>query len=208
VVCSSSNTRDDPASLGAHRLDSRTKVGRPSKIRTNADIRARFRLEFKTPPFERKDEIRAASVTRNYALVGTAFDYYLRFRIKRLNPQAVERTWIAEDAGYPSLDTLSEEERIIERTRGNFSDYLSGHNNDAELIVSCLELATIDQIFKAGVGEDTIGIVDQGDVTDMTALASLIDDKTFTTKESCFLNPTFGEASELALFDSQRPVRR
>src|SRR3981081_267156 len=34
VVCSSSNTRHDPAPLGAQRLDSRTKVGRPSKVRT------------------------------------------------------------------------------------------------------------------------------------------------------------------------------
>ena len=126
MVCSSSNTRDDPASLGAHRLDSRTKVGRPSKIRTNADIRARFRLEFKTPPFERKDEIRAASVTRKYALVGTAFDYYLRFRIKRLNPQAVERTWIAEDRGEytwptrPFLSTLAPSDTQFHRRNAGF----------------------------------------------------------------------------------------
>ncbi len=43
--------------------------------------------------------------TQNYRLVGTAFDYLLRFEIKRRYPHAVTQDWVAE----ASLDLLHEE---------------------------------------------------------------------------------------------------
>jgi hypothetical protein len=181
-----------------------------SLLKTNADIRDRFRLEFKTPPFGRKDALRAAPVTRNYSLVGTAFDYFLRFRIQRLNPQAIATEWVAENAlTAPTAELLATDEAlsfmdgqagIVGAARRELKDYLAGRMNAQQLIPSCLKLATLDLVIRVGAREGivgAIGVVDQGDVTDMTALASLIDEKTFTTKEACVLNPEFGAASSL-----------
>ena len=39
-------------------------------------------------------------MTAHYALVGTAFDYLLRFYLERLNPKAITHTWAAEAAYY------------------------------------------------------------------------------------------------------------
>lgn len=171
-----------------------------SLLQTNAEIREQFRREFKTPRHDRNDAIRAASVTRNYSRVGTAFDYYLRFRTNRLNPHAIDGAWIAEKALLtinPASASFKEGRRIVERARANLAKYLSGNGNDKAVMLSSLELATLDPIFRAGCGEEMIGIVDQGDVTDITALAGLIDDKAFTTSAECILNPSFGAASAL-----------
>ena len=42
-------------------------------------------------------EMAAPPLTENFSLVGTAFDYLLRFYIERQNPKAVTRKWVAED---------------------------------------------------------------------------------------------------------------
>lgn len=62
----------------------------------NKDVKDAFRKEFKKPQLKLQAEILAPPLTDHYALVGTAFDYLLRFYIERLNPTAVKHQWIAE----------------------------------------------------------------------------------------------------------------
>ena len=62
------------------------------------DVRERFVREFPKPKFTLKKEILAPPRTKRYAWVGTAFDYLLRFYIKRLNPNAITTRWIAEQS--------------------------------------------------------------------------------------------------------------
>src|SRR2546428_8966358 len=52
-------------------------------------------FEFESPNLSA--EIKAPPQTQNYPLVGTAFDYLLRFHIERLNPNSITRDWVAED---------------------------------------------------------------------------------------------------------------
>jgi len=56
------------------------------------DVKNAFERAFKKPQFNLQAELLAPSLTNNYSLVGTAFDYLLRFYIKRLNPDAVEHS--------------------------------------------------------------------------------------------------------------------
>ena len=64
----------------------------------NKDVRERFKQEFPSPKFSVQKPLLAPPLTKHYSLVGTAFDYLLRFYLKRLNPEAVESRWVAEKA--------------------------------------------------------------------------------------------------------------
>lgn len=67
----------------------------------NRDVKEKFRQEFLKPTLSRKANPLAAPLTKNYSLVGTAFDYLMRFYIERLNPQAITHRWITEASpGY------------------------------------------------------------------------------------------------------------
>jgi len=62
------------------------------------DVRERFRQEFDMPRMKTKRELLAPPLSNRYSLVGTAFDYLARFYVKRLNPDAITKAWIAERA--------------------------------------------------------------------------------------------------------------
>lgn len=61
------------------------------------EIKEWLRQEFIMPKLTEKREILAPPISTNYSLVGTAFDYLLRFYIEKLNPKAITRKWIAEN---------------------------------------------------------------------------------------------------------------
>ncbi|MGC9202917.1 MAG: hypothetical protein ACP5HX_09660 [Thermoproteota archaeon] len=62
------------------------------------DVQDKFEQEFPLPKFNLKKEILAPPLTNHYSLVGTAFDYLLRFYVKYINPQAITYAWVAEYA--------------------------------------------------------------------------------------------------------------
>lgn len=62
----------------------------------NRDVRQRFRQELIIPSMAVKREILAPPLSSRYSLVGTAFDYLMRFFLKRLNQDAVTTGWVAE----------------------------------------------------------------------------------------------------------------
>lgn len=68
------------------------------KFLKRSDVRTRLRQEFPKPKLSKASELLAPPQSRRYGLIGTAFDYLLRFHIQRLNPKAVHRLWIAEAA--------------------------------------------------------------------------------------------------------------
>jgi len=58
------------------------------------DVREKFREEYPKPRFNIKKEILCPPLTQDYGLVGTAFDYLLRFYIKYSNPKAITKQWV------------------------------------------------------------------------------------------------------------------
>lgn len=180
----------------------------------NKDVRARFSEEFPKPKFTLRKEILATPVTRHYSLVGTAFDYLMRFYIKRINPKAITKNWVAESSletmrrkkvafnSYRDLvpignNIIERADEMLSQAKVTYSDYIkSGEIND-ELIKSTLLLAQLDTYFRAGIIDENFGVVDDGDIADLKQLISLVNPDSFKSKEMCLLNPTFGEASEL-----------
>ena len=71
-----------------------------------AEIREKFNKTFPRPNVKFDNEMLAAPQTKNYSLIGTAFDYLARFYIKSQNPDAVSTEWVA-DAGLEALQGYS-----------------------------------------------------------------------------------------------------
>lgn len=163
------------------------------------DVREKFSSEFEKPKFQVKKEIVASPVTKRYSLVGTAFDYLLRFHIEYWNSQLVEKqNWIAESALILlSDDYLDKGEVIVKQAKTNLNRFLETGKCDDELLKSALLLAGLDPIFRAGVGEEYIGLVDEQDVQDLRNLISAVDMQIFKAQRYCVLNPSFGKASQM-----------
>lgn len=53
--------------------------------RNNQELRDKFKTEFLTPSFKLKAELKAPPLTTNYGIIGTAFDYLLRFYLQYHN---------------------------------------------------------------------------------------------------------------------------
>jgi len=187
-------------------------------LKYNQDVRTRFRQEFKKPKFAVKRDLLAPPLTKRYSLVGTAFDYLMRFYLKHLNPNAVTAGWVAElsithpmsplltdvvlnvDTGelsFTETDLTRKVRRIIEQAKKVYSNYLSSGKLTDEVIESTLLLAQLDPISRAGFIDRNIGTVDKEDIADLRNLISIVNLETFRAQELCLLNPNFGEGSKL-----------
>ncbi len=82
----------------------------------NRDVEERFLSEFPKPRFELAGELLAPPRSKRYSLVGTAFDYLIRFHLKHKHPRAVECRWIAYGA-LRFLGMESDEREFVEIDR-------------------------------------------------------------------------------------------
>lgn len=148
----------------------------------------------------------APPLSTNYALVGTAFDYLLRFYCARINPEAKQGQWV----GKAGLDILrrSGNARIYEMANGLFEqaqryylEYLQTGELKEQLLAGTIHLAKLDGIYRGhGLGnlsESNLMDVDDLDIADLRALMSLVREENFKARKRCVLNPSFGIASVL-----------
>jgi hypothetical protein len=177
------------------------------------NVRERFAQEFQKPRLGEKRDLLAPPLTKNYSMVGTAFDYLLRFYLKRLNPRARTQDWIAED-GLADLEgegkLYAAASNQMRQARRNYATYLKRGESSDELIRSAIFLAKMDSVYRAGLfhpvfrtGREGIKFrkgfldADEQDVADLRRLVSLLPADVFRAKRLCILNPTFGKASML-----------
>lgn len=62
------------------------------------DVKQKFQQTFPKLVVHTNKKLLAPPVTKNYSLVGTAFDYLMRFYLMHLNPNAITKKWVAEIA--------------------------------------------------------------------------------------------------------------
>lgn len=166
------------------------KISLTTFIKESKDYRDLVRQNFVKPKFNAGPLI-AVPQTINYGLVGTAFDYLLRFTIERKN-KCETMPWIAS-----RLKHLPLEGKINFDARTRLNLYLKTGKMTNALMESALSLATIDNVVRSGQGSDQIGIVNPLNLVDLSNLYELIDADKFKAKQTCYLNPTFGIGSEL-----------
>ena len=65
-----------------------------------SDVKQKFVESFPKPPFRVNREILAPPSTEHNSVVGTAFDYLLRFFLEYSYSQTISDEWIAEKAAF------------------------------------------------------------------------------------------------------------
>jgi len=171
-----------------------------SSLLQSKEVRGKFNEMINYPKLKRTLEIKAPPITRHYSLVGTAFDYLLRFKLKLINKNASDKTWVAY-AGYGRIkeDSLHQQHinamNIIEEAEKVYGQYTDGLQVIPELIRSSLYLAKLDIYFRSGVLDEDLKSVEKGDIEDLNNLYKIINPAEWIAKERCLLNPTFGSAS-------------
>jgi len=179
------------------------------------DVKKRFRREIEKPKMKLQWKLLAPPITSHYALVGTAFDYLLRFYVKRLNPDAHEGVWVAEIAtrllapkringalvipydAFEDPDLYEKAREAVENARRLQGYFMKDGEITDELIKSAIRLAKLDSVYRSGRTDIELDVIDEGDVEDLRNLISIVDPSMFKAEKTCVLNPTFGYASML-----------
>lgn len=169
----------------------------------NKDVKDKFAAEFFYLKFAVRKTPSAPPLTNHYSLVGTAFDYFLRFYVKRLNRHAIEQEWIAELAFKmmrPGSIAHERTKKILKDAKLNYAEYLKTGKVNNSLLKTALQLAQIDPFYRRiGFNQEPswilqLGKTDSNDVKDLKQLIALVEPKVFTAKTRCFLNPAFERA--------------
>lgn len=163
-------------------------------------VKAAFHDAFEFVPPKLSAEMKAPPQTQNFTLVGTAFDYLLRFHLERLNPNSITSTWIAEIAvemtkTEPDLYLFLKER--LESARKTHELFIKNGILTDGIVTSSIFLAKLDPLYRAGYFDPALLDVNQGDVLDLNNLISVVDFSIFKSNHVSILNPSFGEASNL-----------
>jgi hypothetical protein len=154
------------------------------------------------PPFPVNQPIRAEAEHRRYALVGSAFDYLLRFRLARNNPDTlIQGRWIAdycaetcEADARPLLATVLEECREVYQQFCSSED-LSNFNKNA-LLHAVICLGAIDALYRVGeCSEDLFALPLIREKEDLSRMWQIVPDAITRKHDLVILNPGFGEGS-------------
>lgn len=171
-------------------------------------VQKRFEIEFSKPRLSKR-KILAEPITKNYSTVGTAFDYLLRFYVKRLNPSAIDVDyWVAEIVQVRIEDDYEDQEMadfaglILSSAREEYNAFLKEGIFTDQLLRSTLLLAKLDAVYRfIDVDEwwdfyrEEWYHIDERDILDLKNLINIVNPEQFKAKKACYLNPSFGYGS-------------
>ncbi|MFC7236629.1 hypothetical protein [Halosegnis marinus] len=176
-----------------------------SFLSDDGELRILLDQTFPKPEFAMEVPRRAEPQTRNYALIGTAFDYVLRFWLERQYPDAETKPWVAHqglqlaqalpmDPATPEGQSL---ESFLDAIEERHAAYLESGEMTDELLGGTLDLARFDWVYRSGRPPESLGEHAEGDLADLRQLLAIIPEAEFRGADSVLLNPTFGDASRL-----------
>lgn len=167
-----------------------------------AAIREQMDEEFPNGGEPAKSQLTADWLTKNYTLVGTAYDYLCRFWLRRNVDEVVTEPWVAED-GLQVAEILYPEstgdiQDVIDRVEQLRDEFLETGTLTRDLVEGAIDLARIDFVYRAKVPPEDLGEYDDNDVIDCIRLVELLEEQeAFKTASFATLNPTFGLASRV-----------
>ena len=193
---------------------------------TLPDVKAKLRLLHPKLPRRLPVQIQVEPRSDRFSLLGTAFDYLLRFDIQRRSPHAVASRWVAEAApeivwrqiGSASvgLDLLRDADpkrylppakvalrmrAILEAATAAVAAHLTRQVPNAgelaDLAAHAIRLAKLDPVYRAGRLEPGFDEANAGDAGELVALLTVVPFDAFPLHEPLLLNPNFGQTSEL-----------
>jgi hypothetical protein len=177
------------------------------------DIAAKMKLLRPAPPRAIPAPLRVPPRTDHYGLVGTAFDYLLRFELQRRAPHAKCEKWVAALApgrlrsvnrGRPAGETSGIAARlsaITHEAQQALSAYLKNSAptqfQREDLAAHAIRLSKLDVLSRVGKLHPDFEAVDQADVQDLVALLDVARFDALIQGSVMRLNPTFGTSSVL-----------
>ena len=148
-------------------------------------------------------------------IMGTAFDYLLRFAIEHKYSHHTSREWVAENSlqllqhveargivtiGGVNIPKLARTIKMeVQTAKRIHTRYMSGEELNDELFRVAIVLARIDAIYRAGLFslKEFDPTIDDGDIKDLRNLMRIADLSQFRPEHTCLLNPHFGDASKM-----------
>ncbi|MCX5676363.1 MAG: hypothetical protein NTX87_15285 [Planctomycetota bacterium] len=162
--------------------------------------------------------LRAVPRTGNFARVGTAFDYLLRFEIQRRAPHARAWPWVAEEAlkflsvgrivFLSKSETMSVSDNLVRRAcevvkqaRATVADFVvkkrASSRDREEAAFHALRLASLDTYLRRRYLDWQFDQVDPQDIQDLLNLLAIVPFPALIDPTVLLLNPTFGNSSRL-----------
>jgi hypothetical protein len=193
--------------------------------RKHLELKNKLRETFPSPFIKLEGQLKAPPLTKSYGMVGTAFDYLLRFYLQRQNKKKIlnKDPWLADEAfkglagrlavspgvvlrtGYQHDQEISTEKLLkvlkkqYSKAKSNYKKYLSNGKMTNELIADSIFLAKLDVYFRIGLVEKDFDKHNREDIKNLKTLFALINSQHFKARKICFLNPTFGKGSALTM---------
>ncbi len=170
----------------------------------NQEVRNKLKTDFSRPFFSLKTEIQAPPLTNNYGIVGTAFDYLFRYKVKSINQsiQFEEGHWVST-IGYKRLQNWLQKntkkgnshllKEIAERydiAQKSFTLFCENGEVNNLLLESSIFLAKLDMYQRIGFLED-FEVYNPIDIYDLMKMLSIMDTSKFQIRKQCWLNPIF-----------------
>ena len=168
------------------------------------EARERIDAEFEMPNIICSQPIQVPlTIVSEAAIIGTAFDYLLRFFIEKNNPiqKIGKNRWCADISvaiikrNFGNYYEMASD--ILSKAKQEYAKYLKTSFIRYGLLYSAVELARLDYTNRVGDIHPDLQTdnTPKTTVDELGALLTIVDKKLFTINEYCILNPTFGEAS-------------
>ncbi|MBU1218358.1 hypothetical protein KKF34_07380 [Myxococcota bacterium] len=125
-------------------------------------------------------------------ILGTAFDFLMRFYLKRQNPAAWSGLWFCEGKYIHNEDLKG----IIPEARRQFYKYLLTGKLSEELLKAAFQLAQVEMTYR-GAGIEIIDSTPE-DHSVLRSMMDLLSPDLFPVSKVCVLNPEFGMGTVIA----------
>ena len=148
------------------------------------EVKAMFRQAFPVKRERLEGLMLASPITSRATLVGTAFDYLLRFHLERAFGACDARLWVAEGAvAMLNVGLVACGEKLraeansrLEGAREARHNYLKTGDVTDGLLGAALNLAQLDVVYRADVAYDFVD-ADDSDTRDLRNLVDVATDK-------------------------------
>lgn len=190
------------------------------------DVRAKLGPLRPKTPRKISAPLKVEPRSNRHMLLGTAFDYLLRFELQRRAPHAVAERWIAEyapenieqgliksvvgkemviDEGpdkFKILDKVAELARAtVDDAKAAVAAYLKikapNHAQQAEVAGHAIRLGKLDAVFRAWVLDLSFNEADPEDIQDLVDMLAIVPYHALLHPKLMRLNPDFRETSHM-----------
>lgn len=178
-------------------------------IAANKEFRSAVKAHTLRPEITGASAVYAEPRTKRHGLVGTAFDYLVGYVLERYAPDKVASR--GEPVALRSLQILrsiakSDGQRkeiravelAIEQHHIHAQCFIEDGHLTRELVASCLKMANLDQIYRAGIMPRSLLITPSpSDIADIFAMYRILPEERLSASTEVHIGPSFGWSSHL-----------